>query len=546
MVDRQAAADWRPDYELLLRGGTVVDGTGGPPRRADVLIRDGRIASMERHRPGFPLPQHTIDVGGLVVAPGFIDMHSHSDLAVLADPEHIAKVAQGVTTEVLGQDGLSYAPVTDATLGQLREQLRGWNGDPELDYDWRSVGEYLDRIDRGAAVNAAYLVPHGTVRLAVMGTDERAATAEELARMRALVEEGLAQGAAGLSTGLTYTPGMYADDEEIVELCAAVRAHGGYYCPHHRNYGAEVVRGYLDCLEIARRAQVPLHLAHCHVNFPPNAGRAHEVLDAIDRASAEHGLDVTLDTYPYLAGATYLAALLPSRVQAGGTAATLARLRDPARRAEIAHEIEVSGSDGHHGMPMDWSTIVISGTGEEQAWAVGRSIAELAAERGAAPAELFFDLLLADELATGCLVQVGNEDNVRAIMTHRAHTGGSDGILVGARPHPRGWGTFPRYLGHYVRELGLLSLEEAVAHFTSRPARRLGLADRGVLRRGAVADLVVFDPDRVADTATYENPKRRPAGIEHVFVNGVKTLAYGRRTGLLPGRALRRRTDPRG
>lgn len=523
----------------VLVGGSVVDGTGAPAFDADVVVADGRI--IEVAPPGTTdATGPRIDVTGLMIAPGFIDMHAHSDLAVLADPAHEAKVWQGVTLEVLGQDGLSYAPVTDVTLAQLLGQLAGWNGTPELDYDWRSVGEYLDRIDRGTAVNAAYLVPHGNVRLAVLGTEQRPPSEAELERMVELVAQGMTEGAVGLSAGLTYTPGMYAEDSEIAALCAPVREAGGYYCPHHRNYGARVVEAYVECLEIARTTGVALHLAHCHVNFPQNAGRAHEVLEAIDAATERHGVDVSLDTYPYLAGATYLSALLPSWVHAGGTEAALGRLTDPEQRSRILHEIEVVGADGHHGMPMDWETVVVASVTDPACdWAVGSSIARLGAERGTNPGQVFCDLLIADRLGSGCLVHVGNEDNVRTIMQHRAHTGGSDGILVGARPHPRGWGTFPRYLGTYVRELGVLGLEECISHLTSRAARRLGLRDRGVVQAGAVADLAVFDPRTIAARSTYEDPRRQPEGMQHVLVNGVFTLRDGRRTDHVPGRSIR-------
>jgi N-acyl-D-amino-acid deacylase len=524
----------------VLNGGTIVDGTGATRFRADVTVSDGIVTEIARPGTAQSLGAR-VDVTGLVVAPGFIDMHAHSDLAVVNDPEHTAKVWQGVTCEVLGQDGLSYAPVTDQTLPQLVSQIAGWNGEPDEAPAWRTVAEYLARVDVGAPVNVAYLVPHGNVRMAVMGTEQRAPTPDELQRMIAMVAQGMADGAVGLSTGLTYTPGMYADDDEIVALLGPVRDAGGYYCPHHRNYGRSVVQGYLDCLTIAKRADVALHLAHCHVNYPENAGRASEVLNAIDAAVAHDGLDVSLDTYPYLAGATYLAALLPSWVHAGGTDAVVARLIDPEARRRILYEIEVSGSDGSHDMPVDWATISVSGVAEPRsAWAVGATIAALASARDEDPGALFCDLLVADRLGVGCLVHVGNEDNVRTVMRHRAHTAGSDGILVGQRPHPRGWGTFPRYLGTYVRELGILTLEECVAHLTSRPARRLRLTDRGVLRPGAVADIVIFDADTIAATATYDDPRRQPQGIQHVMVNGEYTLLDGRRTDRLPGHALRR------
>lgn len=521
-----------------LAGGTVADGGGGDPVPADVVVVDGLVREVQ------PPSRHArvgriLDVTGHVVAPGFIDMHAHSDLAVLADPEHLAKTMQGFTTEVVGQDGIGYAPVSESVMEHTREQIAGWNGVPDLDYSWRSVGDYLDRVDAGAAVNVATLVPHGTLRMMAMGSAARPASERELADIRALVDAGLSEGAMGLSTGLTYVPGMYATDAEIIDALAPVRARGGFYCSHHRNYGAEVVQAYSDCLALAEAAQVPLHLAHCHVNFPQNRGRGTEVLAAIDAAMAR-GLDVTLDSYPYLAGATYLAALLPSWTAEHGSAHTLELLEDRDSRRRILHEIEVLGSDGHHGVPMDWEVIRISSVSDPLLTGyVGRTITELARERRQPPGQLFADLLVTDRLGSGCLVEVGNEENVRAVMRHRAHTVGSDGILVGARPHPRGWGTCPRFLGGYVREAGLMSLGEGIAHLTSRAARRLGLRDRGHVRPGFRADLVVLDPATVGSAASYDEPRIAPTGIPHVFVNGEPTVLDGQRTDRLPGRSLR-------
>ena len=526
------------DYVLV--GGTVVDGTGGQPFPATVAIQNGRISELGQ--PGRQVPVGPqLDVTGLVIAPGFIDMHAHSDLAVINDPLHTAKVWQGVTLEVVGQDGLSYAPVTDNTLERLVVQLAAWNGTPEHEPAWRTVGEYLSKVDEGSPVNVAYLVPHGSVRLAVLGAEDRPAGEGELAQMTELVREGLEQGAMGLSAGLTYTPAMYADDDELVALCAPVRAAGGYYCPHHRNYGAQVVEGYADCIKIARQAGVALHLAHCHVSYRQNAGRAHEVLELIDAARANAELDVTLDSYPYVVSATYLASVLPSWSTAGGPEQTRVRLSDPNERRRVLYDLEVKGSHGNHGIPIDWSIISISGVSDANLeWAVGKSIAELSREQQRPAGDVFFDLLGSDPFGVGCLFHAGNEDNVRTIMRHPVHMAGSDGLLFGAKPHPRAWGTFARYLGTYVRELELFTLEECVAHLTSRPARRLGLRDRGVIRVGAAADLVAFDPMTVDATATYENPRSQPIGIEHVLVNGEFTLRDRRRTDRLPGRAVRR------
>jgi N-acyl-D-amino-acid deacylase len=360
--------------------------------------------------------------------------------------------------------------------------------------------------------------------------------------MQRLLAEGLAQGAVGLSAGLTYTPGMYADDDELVVLCGVLREHGGFYCPHHRNYGLHALEAYAACIEIVRRAGVPLHLAHAHLGYAVNRGRAPELLAMIDDARAD-GVDVTLDTYPYLAGSTYLHAFLPSWAHVGGSAATIERLRDPDLRERLRAEMEDEGSDGFHEIPMDWSVVVIGGARrpENQRW-IGRSVADAAAEADARPIDFLCELLVTEELGVSCVAHTGNEENVRTIMTHPVHMVGSDGILVGDRPHPRSYGTFPRYLAVYVRELGVLTLEQAIRKMTSLPAQRLGVPDRGLVRPGLAADIVCFDPDSVRDTATYEDPRRLPDGIPYVLCNGRFTVDDGRRTEELPGRALRMRS----
>jgi N-acyl-D-amino-acid deacylase len=535
--------------DLLIRGALVVDGSGGTPYRADTLVRDGRIAAIHREtdpgsRPG--TAGRTVDADGLALTPGFIDMHAHSDLALLTDPAHEAKAAQGVTLEVLGQDGLSYAPVDDASLAGLRVQLAGWNGDPEsLDWSWRSVGEYLDRLDAGPqggglAVNAAYLVPHGTLRALVLGWEDRAATAAELELMNRHLDQALAEGAMGLSAGLSYSPGMYAGTAELVSLCRTVAARGGYFCPHHRSYGAHALEAYAEMTEVARQSGCALHLAHATMNFQVNAGRAGELLRLLDAALAD-GVDLTLDSYPYLPGSTTLAALLPGWATAGGPEETLRRLAAPAVLVEIRAALEEHGSDGCHGVVADWDTVQVSGVRRaELRSAVGLTVSQLAARDGVDPFTAYVGLLRADGLGTTVLQHVGHEENVRTIMRHRAHTGGSDGLLVGDRPHPRAWGTFPRYLGHYVRAEGVLGLAECVRHLSGRPARRLGLTDRGLVREGHRADLVLLDPQTVAAGATYEQPRAAPSGIPYVLVDGVPVVDDHRRTAATPGRSVRR------
>jgi N-acyl-D-amino-acid deacylase len=362
-----------------------------------------------------------------------------------------------------------------------------------------------------------------------VGWEDRPATPAELSRMKGLVAEGMAEGAVGMSAGLTYAPGMYAPDGELVELCRVVAGYGGYFCPHHRSYGAGALRAYEQMIAVARQADCPLHLAHATMNFAENAGRAPDLLALLD--AALDGADITLDSYPYTAGCTTLAALLPSWAAVGGPEAVLARLRDDATAERIRYDLEVTGSDGSHGVPVDWSTVEVSGTADPAlANRVGRRLDGWGAARA---------LLLADRLGTTVLQHVGDERNVRTVMRHRTHTGGSDGILHGAKPHPRAYGTFPHYLGRYVRELGVLGLEECVAHLTGRPAARLGLPDRGLVRAGHHADLVLFDPDTVAAGATYDTPRARPTGIPYVLVGGRFAVEDGRRTDVLAGRSVR-------
>ncbi|MFF0265083.1 amidohydrolase family protein [Kribbella sp. NPDC004536] len=523
---------------LNIANALIVDGSGTPGYHADVAVDAGRIVAIGND---LPAAERTIEADGLVLSPGFIDMHSHSDLQILVHPDHTAKVSQGVTLEVLGQDGLSFAPIDEPTRAVVRRQIAGWNGEPDdFDFSWSTVAGYLDRLDQGIACNAAYLVPQGTLRMMVVGTSNRTATGPELRRMQQLLADGLRDGAVGMSSGLTYTPGMFADTDELVALCSVVAEYGGYYAPHQRSYGRGALAAYGEMVEVARRSGCALHLTHAVMNFAPNAGRGAELIEMIDKALAS-GVDVTTDTYPYLPGATTLSAVLPSWTAEGGPDAQLARLRDPAARERITYELEQVGTDGCHGCVVEWDTIEIGGVRNQAlSETVGNTIAALAVRSGKPAADVFYEILLADDLATSILQHVGHEENVRTIMRHPSHTGGSDGILVGGKPHPRSWGTFPRYLARYVRELGVLDLADCIHHLTGRPARRLRLTDRGLVREGYAADLVLFDPEAVRDAATFPEPRQPAEGIPYVLVNGVPVIDDGYRTDALPGHAVRR------
>jgi N-acyl-D-amino-acid deacylase len=526
---------------LTFRGATVVDGTGAPAYRGDVSVHNGRISTTAQGR--------VIDADGLVLAPGFIDMHAHSDLQILANPDHMAKVSQGVTLEVLGQDGLSYAPVDDETLAGLRTQLAGWNDDPAgFDWNWRGVGEYLDRLDTGIAVNAAYLVPQGTVRMLAVGWESRPATPSELDTMRSLVATGLAEGAMGMSSGLTYTPGMYATTDELVALCEVVAAHGGIYATHARaNAGAGEFAAVEEAIEIGRRSGVRVEFSHLAINDPRNWGRGHELLALFDAAVAE-GVDIGFDVYPYDASSSALTQYLPAWVQAGGHAAMAERLRDAQVRRRALADLAAGWAGG---IPWHWDRVTVCQAPPESQDRVGRTLAEIAQDDGADPAAVMLDLCERHFNAVKVVLHYRTEADMLAFLRHPLALVGSDGNAIGAdqhgdRPHPRHFGCFPRVLGRYVRDQRALGLAEAVHKMTGKTAAWLGLSDRGRLAEGLVADLVAFDPERVADTATFLDPCRLAAGVTHVVVAGELVLDGGVQTAARPGRVLRRPTDDGG
>jgi N-acyl-D-amino-acid deacylase len=422
----------------------------------------------------------------------------------------------------------------------VREQTLAWNGvQDEIAWDWSSVTEYLERFDKRTSLNVAYLVPHGTVRILVMGTENRKPTRAEMDEMRRHVHQGMVEGAVGLSTGLSYPPAMFADTGELVELCEEVAPFGGFFAPHHRSYGKGALDSYAEMIEVARRARVPLHFTHCVMNFAGNEGRARELVEMFNSLDPTE-VELTVDAYPYTAGSTYLASLLPPWTTEKGTEGTLAALSDEAQSARIRREMEVEGTAGYHFLPIAWETVEISAvaTDGNQRW-VGKRITEIAAAQGVGNFEAARRLLLEERLNVNVIMHVGYEENLRVVIQQPYHMAGTDGIMTGAKPHPRAWGTFPRFLGHYARDEGMFRVEEIIRKMTSLPCRRLGQWDRGIIRPGLQADLVVFDPGAVRDTATYDNPKRFPEGIPYVMVNATLVKDEGAHTGALPGWALR-------
>ncbi|MBI4590990.1 MAG: D-aminoacylase [Candidatus Rokubacteria bacterium] len=527
--------------DTKVEGATVVDGTGAPGFRADVGIRGETIAAvgnLSREPAGT-----TLRAAGLTLAPGFIDMHSHSDWRLWANRRAESKIRQGVTTEVVGNCGFSPAPVNPSS----REDLRGFALYlPEgMDFSWRSVEEYLKRFDAGGcALNVIQLVGHGTLRVAAMGFARRKPADAELAHMQRLVAESLEGGAWGLSTGLIYAPGSYAETDEIVQLARVAGHHRGLYASHIRGEGANLLNAISEAIRIGREGEVPVQVSHLKAAGRPHWGKVKDALALIDAARAE-GLDVTADVYPYTASSTTLRTLLPGWALEGGTWAMLERLHDPATRGKIRDEIE-KGRQGEedHVANAGWDGILIA-YAPNCPEAEGRRLSEFARGRGVAPAEAAMDLiLLSDGKASMILFQL-DEADLRTALGHPRVMIGSDGSALAThgelgkgKPHPRSYGTFPRVLARYCRDEGLLSTEKAVHKMTGLPAKKLGLKDRGVIRAGAKADLVGFNEKTVSDLATYENPHRYAAGIEYVFVNGRLVIKGGEHTGSLPGRVL--------
>lgn len=528
-------------YDCILRNATIADGTGRECFRTDVALAGERIARIGAADIGESAASE-IDCSGMVLAPGFIDMHSHTDLEFFRDAPPEAKIRQGVTTELLGQDGLGTAPVRDDTLPVVRDLLAGLDGVlPEEKWSWRTFGQYLAALEkRGLPNNVAVLLSHGPVRIESLGMDDRGATKEELAAMCATVRECMREGAFGLSTGLIYPPCPYGDTDELIALNREVAAAGGIFVVHQRDEGYYLSRSFDEVARISRESGAHLEISHWQAYGKVNWPLMDVVMEKAERFAAEGG-GISWDRYPYLAGSTVLTAVLPTWTFSEGTAALIRNLSVPAYRERIREEF-TKGLDVWHNrqISVGWENIVVTAVQlEKNRWMEGRSCQAIADRQRKNPVDAVMDLLAEEKLAVTMISFYGSDDIMDRVISHRLGTVGSDGIY-GGRPHPRLYGAYPCYFRRFVREKKLLRLEEAVRKVTSYPASILGIGDRGTIAEGKRADLVLFDPETIADRATYEDPVRFPTGISHVFVNGRAVVTPDGLTGELPGQVLRR------
>lgn len=524
-------------HDILLRKGTVVDGTGAPAFTADVAISGGRIATIgELTNASADL---VLDLAGLTVAPGFIDCHSHSEMDLLADPLAGPKVGQGVTTEVVCNCGWGPFPARSEHAQEAMAALLPTSAAEGVGHLFDSLRDYRGALQsRAPAVNVAALIPHGPVRLSIVGSEDRAAAQSEIAAMQALVRECYEDGAIGMSLGLLYAPGCFTPAEEIASLATAL-AGPRRLVFHVRNECDRFAESIEEAIAIGRRAKAHVHISHLKVADPAHWGRIGAALAQIEDAG-RRGQSVTCDQYPYTAGSSPLQTLLPPWSLAGGTGQLLARLRDRGARkrmaAALAGEEQIAGWD-NLSLRIGWGRIAVGYASGAQQWE-GETLEAIAGRAGRPPWEILFDLLaLSRGAAVGIYHQMCEED-VRAVIVHPTQMVGSDGLPAPGKPHPRLWGTFPRVLGRYCRELGLLSLEEAVRKMSGKTAETFGLRGRGLLRPGYHADLCVFDSAQVADAATYDDPAQPPRGIVHVICNGLPTMLDGERTRHRPGRWL--------
>ena len=517
--------------DLIIRDGTVIDGTGSPGFRAAVLVTDDHVA-IHRGDASYLEAGRVIEASGHVVCPGFVDLHSHAGLTILGAPHHDPKVRQGVTTELIGIDGVSYAPFkSQEELHRYIWLDSGFNGYPPMPADWLTVAELLGKYDNSVAINIAYILGNSPVRIWSVGWNDRPATGSELEDMRSVVREAMEEGAWGLSTGLDYPPGSYADTDELVALAEASARLGGFYHTHTRASlrSKGLLAPWEEALDIGRGSGSPVHLTH-YRQTAQGVGSHLDYLGLVEDARDE-GMDVTFDSYTYPYSGTSITIALPHWAKDGGPERLMAALKDPDDRSRMKAEI------GREMLEHNWLTNFKQPSNRDYD---GRLLTNIAEMRGQDPADALFDLLVQENLGISTVGLGTNPHTLSAFVAHPYGMIASDAILLGEYPNPRSYGCFPIVLSEFVRAEKHLRLPEAIRKMTSFPAQRLGLPDRGLLRDGFKADIVIFNPDTVKTHATREDPKQYPIGIEYVIVNGQVVIDRGQNTGVLAGRALRR------
>lgn len=522
--------------DLILKRGTIIDGTGRAGFEGDVAIRRNWILAVDAPGTLDGAPEE-LDCKGLVIAPGFIDTHSHSDLRILTEPELPMKVRQGITLEVFGQDGISVAPIRKADRPQMERSLAGLLGKLDREWDWETVAEYLDSVARARpSLDCTYLIPHGAVRLNAMGMEDRRATSQEIVEMQTLIRQSMREGALGMSTGLIYPPCCFADTAEMIELCKAVAEFDGVFVAHMRSESDYLEDAVAEMIEIGKQSGVRVHISHFKVAGRENWPVIDGVLEMVRIAQAE-GMRLTADQYPYIAGSTMLGAILPPWAHAGGVEQTLARLASDDERGRM-RDAMLDRSRSEWDNFWKWSgpegIIVSDIPSGRHPECVGKNLADAAAlarqaDNGVSEEEaanFALDLLAEERMGVGMISFSQSEEVVQKIMREPYVNVCTDGLL-GGKPHPRAYGTYPRILGRYVRELNVLTLEQAVRKMSGLAAETFGLKRYGRIEDGAQANLVVFDPQSVIDRATFEDSKQYPIGIEHVIVEGEPVIRYG-------------------
>ena len=524
-------------FDTVVVGGTIVDGTEAPGYRADLGITGEKIEAIgDLSKAG---AERVIDATGLTVCPGFIDTHAHSDGMLLVDPQHANGLRQGITTEILGQDGLSYAPLSPENYRVYRRYLAGILGEPPEGLDMSSVEAFRSHYHKKTAINTAYCVAHGAVRLEALGFNDVPLTGEALKKAQRLIREGIEQGAVAFATGMSYFPNSWSDTTEMIELCKATHEAGGVYVTHLRNVNTDRAFGggeVPEALEIGRRSGVRVHFSHYRTQ-PDSAGMVAERVELIDKAKSE-GVDCTLELYPYPSGSSFPLSFLPSYAHEGGPDAIMARLNDTAERRKLIDYL-----DNDYPRPLDDAVFTHLPKNKNLE---GMSLPDIAAGRGVSMGEALCDLLRDEDMQVGYRgapphsVAVWRQVSRDALelLSRPDYMVGSDAIPLGSLPHPRAYGTFPRFLGRLRREFGVLSLEQMVQRMTDNPARRFGLTSRGRIEKGYYADIVVFDADHLIDNATYDDPCQFPTGIPFVLVNGRVAVDQERCTGVMAGQAV--------